>query len=136
SPLAVVQFYRGDWLRGQHLWRRWMTAHNVPRLDGKLPPPLLAAASSNQLVEMQNANEANQKAFIDGYLDNGVQLSFWWMDAGWYPFRDGWWNVGTWEPDAKRFPNGLRAVSDHAHAKGVQTLLWFEPERVTPGTWL
>ncbi|MEP0844083.1 MAG: alpha-galactosidase [Phycisphaerae bacterium] len=136
GPLAVVQFYRGDWLDGQNLWRRWMIAHNVPRLDGKLPPALLAASSANQLNEMQNADEANQKQFIDGYVNNGVQLGFWWMDAGWYPFRQGWWNVGTWEPDPRRFPNGLRAVSDHAHAKNIRTLLWFEPERVTPGTWL
>ena len=136
SPLAVVQFYSGDWIRGQNIWRRWMIAHNIPRLDGKLPPPLLAASSANQLAEMQNATEANQKQFIDGYSNNGVQLSFWWMDAGWYPFQQGWWNVGTWEPDRKRFPAGLRAVSDHAHAKGVKTLLWFEPERVAPGTWL
>jgi len=136
SPLAVVQFYKGDWVRGQNIWRRWMAAHNIPRLDGKLPPPLLAASSANQLSEMQKATEENQKQFLDGYSKNGVQLSFWWMDAGWYPFRDGWWNVGTWEPDPTRFPRGLRAVSDHAHSQHVQTLLWFEPERVAPGTWL
>jgi len=136
SPLAVLQYYQGDWLRGQNIWRRWMIAHNIPRLNAKLPPPLLAGGSSNQLNEMQDATAANQIQFVDGYLNNGIQLSFWWMDAGWYPFRDGWWNVGTWEPDPKRFPNGLRAVSDHAHSKNVQTLLWFEPERVTPGTWL
>jgi alpha-galactosidase len=86
--------------------------------------------------EMQNANEENQKQFIDGYLDNGIPISFWWMDAGWYPFREGWWNTGTWEPDKKRFPNGLRAVTDHAHKRGVKALVWFEPERVQPGTWL
>jgi alpha-galactosidase len=136
SPLIALQFYRGDWIRAQNVWRRWMLAHNLPRLDGKLPPFLLPAASSNQMNEMQNANEANQKQFVDGYLDNGVKIDFWWMDAGWYPFKDGWWNVGTWEPDRKRFPNGLRAISDHAHAKGVNILVWFEPERVTPGTWL
>jgi alpha-galactosidase len=136
GPLAVVQFYKGDWIHGQNIWRRWMIAHNIPRLDGKLPPPLLAASSANQLSEMQKATEENQEQFLDGYSRNGIQLGFWWMDAGWYPFHDGWWNVGTWEPDPKRFPHGLRAVSDHAHAQGVQTLLWFEPERVAPGTWL
>jgi alpha-galactosidase len=96
----------------------------------------LAGSSSNQMNEMQNANEENQKQFIDGYLDNGVAISFWWMDAGWYPFKEGWWNTGTWEPDTKRFPNGLRGVTDHAHRRGVKALVWFEPERVQPGTWL
>ncbi len=42
TPLIVLQFYRGDWIRAQNVWRRWMIAHNMPRLDGKLPPPLLA----------------------------------------------------------------------------------------------
>ena len=58
-----------------------------------------------------------------------------WMDAGWYPCH-GWPQTGTWEPDLKRFPRGLRAISDHARAKGIKTLVWFEPERVAGGTWL
>jgi len=137
TPLIAMQFYGGDRLRAQNVWRRWMLAHNVPRLaDGKVPGPLMPAASSNQCHEMQNANEANQKRFIDGYLDHGVRIDFWWMDAGWYVNGTSWPRVGTWEVDRKRFPNGLRAVSDHAHKRGVRTLVWFEPERVTPGTWL
>ncbi|MCB1128546.1 MAG: alpha-galactosidase, partial [Verrucomicrobiae bacterium] len=136
SPLMVVQFWEGDWIKAQNVWRRWMLAHNVPRLNGELPPPLMPGGSSNQMNEMMNANEANQIEFIDGYLDQGIPITFWWMDAGWYPFKDGWWNTGTWEPDPKRFPNGLRAITDHAHARGVKALVWFEPERVQPGTWL
>jgi alpha-galactosidase len=58
------------------------------------------------------------------------------MDAGWYPNATGWPNTGTWEVDTKRFPNGLRAITDHGHSKGVKSIVWFEPERVTPGTWL
>ena len=38
--------------------------------------------------------------------------------------------VGAWEVDRKRFPKDFRAISDHAHSKGMKTLLWFEPERV------
>jgi alpha-galactosidase len=137
TPLIALLFWKGgDWIRAQNIWRRWMLAHNLPRLNGKLPVPLLAASSANQTSEMQQGNEENQKQFIDGYLKRGVDIDFWWMDAGWYPHKTGWTNVGTWEVDAKRFPNGLRAVSDHAHSQGVKTLLWFEPERVTPGTSL
>lgn len=137
SPLMVLQFWQGgDWIRAQNIWRQWMRAYNIPRLNGELPPPLFPASSANQLSEMQHATEQNQIQFIDGYVEHGIPLSFWWMDAGWYEFHQGWWNVGTWEVDRKRFPRGLRAVSDHAHAKGVKTLLWFEPERVAPGTWL
>jgi alpha-galactosidase len=136
TPLMVLQFWKGDWIRAQNIWRRWMIAHNVPRPGGKLPPPQFAAASSHAFQEMQNANEDNQKMFIDRYLAEGLKIDYWWMDAGWYPFREGWWNTGTWEPDPRRFPHGLRAVSDYAHAKGVKIIVWFEPERVQPGTWL
>ncbi len=137
TPLIALQFWKGgNWVRAQNIWRQWMRQHNVPRLNGELPPPLLPASSANQLSEMQKANEQNQKQFIGGYLAHGIHLDFWWMDAGWYAFRDGWWNVGTWEVDRNRFPNGLRAVANYAHENGVKTLLWFEPERVTPGSWL
>lgn len=30
----------------------------------------------------------------------------------------------------------MRPVSDAAHDAGLKFLLWFEPERVMPGTWL
>jgi alpha-galactosidase len=136
SPLIALLFWKGDWIRAQNLWRRWMIAHNLPRPGGKLPSPLLAMGSNGYTIEMQEANEENQIRFLDRYLDAGLKFDYWWMDAGWYPFKEAWWNTGTWEPDPKRFPRGLRAISDHAHAKGVKLLVWFEPERVHPGTWL
>ncbi|MGE5612417.1 MAG: NPCBM/NEW2 domain-containing protein [Bacillota bacterium] len=136
SPLNVLLFYDGDWLRGQNLWRRWMMAHNMPHPGGKIPAPELAACSSHQYGEMINANEENQKMFIDGYLQKGFKLDYWWMDAGWYINEHGWPHTGTWEVDTKRFPNGLRAISDYARGKGVKTIVWFEPERVAADTWL
>merc|ERR1711964_705210 len=48
----------------------------------------------------------------------------------------GWTNTGTWEVDTTRFPNQLRAVTDYGRSKGVKSIVWFEVERVTPGTWL
>lgn len=136
TPLVALQFYKGDWIRAQNVWRRWMLAHNVPRQGDKLPPIQLTPCSSHQFAEMINANEENQKLFVDRYVEEGLKPDYWWMDAGWYVNASGWPNTGTWEVDTKRFPRGLRAISDHARAKGVKTLVWFEPERVTPGTWL
>lgn len=137
SPLIVLQFWRGEWIRAQNIWRRWMMAHSIPKPGGQLPPPQFVATSSRQYDEMIKANETNQIMFIDRYLEEGLKLDYWWMDAGWYlNYGKGWPQVGTWLVDSNRFPHGLRAVSDHAHAKGLKTLLWFEPERVTEGTWL
>ena len=139
SPLIALVFWEGaDPVRAQNLWRRWMLAHNLPRTaDGKLPPAQIVACSSHQFNEMTQANEENQKQFVSRYLEEGMKLDYWWMDAGWYPCGGEWPNTGTWEPDKTRFPNGLRAVSDHAHAKGVEIITWFEPERVGDrNSWL
>ena len=136
SPLIVLQFWDGDYYRSQNLWRRWMMAHSMPKPGGKLPPPQFVASSSRAYEEMIGANEQNQIMHIDRYLEEGFKLDYWWMDAGWYIQQRGWPHVGTWEVDPKRFPRGFRPISDHAHAKGVKILVWFEPERVTPDTWL
>ena len=136
TPLMVLQFWQGDWIRAQNLWRRWMIEHNLPRPGGQLPPVQMAACSSHQFGEMIRANTANQKLFVDRYLEEKLPLDYWWMDAGWYPCDGNWPKTGTWEVDTNRFPGGLREIADHAHAKGVKTILWFEPERVQSGTWL
>ena len=137
SPLIVLQFWKGDWIRAQNIWRRWMMAHSMPKPGGELPPPQFVASSSRQYDEMIKANETNQIRFINRYLAEGLKLDYWWMDAGWYVHHGGGWpRVGTWLVDSNRFPRGLRAVSDHAHQNGIKTLVWFEPERVTAGTWL
>lgn len=136
TPLMLIQFWTGDYTRSQNVWRRWMREYGMPRPQGKLSEPLLTPCSSHWYAEMINANEENQKMFIDRYLEERFDIDYWWMDAGWYVNKTGWPNTGTWEVDKARFPNGLRAISDHAHSKGIKSLVWFEPERVTAGTWL
>jgi alpha-galactosidase len=136
TPRIVMQFWKGEWRRSQNVWRRWMQAHNMPHPAGTLPPPQLAGNTSREYVEMTEATEADENMFIDRYVAEKLHPDYFWMDAGWYLNNGSWVNVGTWEVDTKRFPNGLKAVSDHAHAYGIKIIVWFEPERVTKGTWL
>ncbi|MEW6751020.1 MAG: alpha-galactosidase [Candidatus Latescibacterota bacterium] len=135
TPLHVLLCYRGDPVRAQNLWRRWMLAHNLPRPYGRLPAPILSSCSGGLFPGLK-CNEVDEKRFIDTFVREGLGLEWWWMDAGWYPCGPAWPQTGTWEVDRERFPRGIRAVSDHAHARGMRLILWFEPERVTPGTWL
>ena len=137
APLIALLFWTGtDVVRAQNIWRRWMIAHNLPRLDGKLPEPIMPGNSSLWFSEMAFATEETQIAFIERYVQEGIHLDYWWMDAGWYPCDGNWPTTGTWEPDPERFPRGLRAISDHCRTRGIKTLVWFEPERVAAGTWL
>ena len=138
SPMVVVQNWRRDsWFDAQNVWRAWMVKHNVPRQpDGSRVDFHLAACSSHFFAEMTQANTECQKLFIDRYLEENIPLDYWWMDAGWYPCGGEWPKTGTWEVDQTRFPGGFRPITDHGRAKGVKSIVWFEPERVAPGTWL
>ena len=131
TPLSVLMFWSGDRVRSQNLWRRWMLAHNLPRPGGKLPEPIFSTCMGLR------QNQHDEKSCIDAFVAHDMKFDYWWMDAGWYPTRHpSWPGVGTWEVDRERFPDGIRAVSDHAHARGMKLVLWFEPERVAEGTWL
>ncbi len=134
TPLVVLQFWQEDRIDAQNQWRRWMLSHNVPHVDGAPPSPMLTSCSGGFFPGLK-CNAQDEVQFIDTLSREGVQLDYWWMDAGWYPC-EAWPATGTWEVDRSRFPEGIRAVSDHAHTRGTKLILWFEPERVAPGTWL
>ena len=104
-----------------------------PNRAGKFRSPNCSGAVPIYTAKCVAPTKKNQKMCIDRYLEEKIPIGHWWMDAGWYPCApEGWVKTGTWEVDDKRFPKGLRAISDHAHTKGVKTIVWFEPERVHP----
>ena len=79
-------------------------------------------------------NEVNEKSQLELIRDMGsVGIEAYWLDAGW--FEGGWpGGAGSWIPDPRKFPHGLKPVSDAAHAKGLKFILWFEPARVSHGS--
>lgn len=60
------------------------------------------------------------------------------VDAGWYTSgktaADFSVGLGRWTADPVRFPSGLRALGDRAHALGMKFGIWMEPERVDVST--
>ncbi|MFO0835454.1 MAG: alpha-galactosidase [Phycisphaerales bacterium] len=133
SPLVVLQFYEGDWVRAQNVWRAWMIAHNVPRHQGKQLGPMQFVCNGNYYPGLRT-DAATELKFLERYYREGIKPDFWNQDAGWYPCEGGWWPVGTWAVDTARFPKGVREVTDYLHAHGSKSIMWFEPERVVAGT--
>ncbi len=141
TPRITALTWAGDETRAVNLWRRWYLAHVLPRPSGQPMPTLLACAASEDGEEFTAATGANQIGFIEAFQKHGIQPDVWWIDAGWYPCYNAeharkWPLTGTWEPDPERFPNGFKAISDRAARGGADLLVWFEPERVAPGTQL
>lgn len=50
------------------------------------------------------------------------------IDAGWYDEGYWWDSVGEWMPSRKRFPGGLKEVTDAIRAHGMIPGLWLEIE--------
>jgi hypothetical protein len=136
SPLIVLQFYRGDWTRAQNVWRSWMLKYNLPRRNGKILDPFIYVCNGAYYPGLMT-DAATELQFLRRYFEEDIRPDYWVQDAGWYPCEpETWPKVGTWEVDRKRFPKGIREVSDWLKERGTKSILWFEPERVYPGTWL
>ncbi|MBQ8967489.1 glycoside hydrolase family 36 protein [Ruminococcus sp.] len=74
------------------------------------------------------ADPTAEKEFplIDAAAEVGCE--YFCIDAGWY--ADGiWWDwVGEWQESRKRFPSGLREVTDYIRKKGLVPGVWLEIE--------
>jgi len=137
TPAALMIFWQDtDRLRGQNLLRRLLLRHYTPTIDGKpVEPP--SAASPHAVVPFESTTADNMIRAIRNIASHGLPFDTWWIDTGWFPCERNWARyVGNPDPDPARFPHGLRPVADAAAEAGMKFLLWFEPERVMPGTWL
>jgi len=92
----------------------------MPRRKAK-PVNLMFACSSFALYDEANrATEKNQIDFASRFAKYRVE--YLWIDAGW--FEGGWPNgVGNWFVDRRRFPKGLRPVSDALKKNGMGLIL-------------
>jgi alpha-galactosidase len=146
TPLIALQFWQSaSWIDAQNVWRRWMIAHNLPRLPDNPPVPICPTGATDGYFPGLIDTAADEFLFLDRYAaerttaNRGGMFDHWWMDAGWYALPAGatdWTGVGTWQPDPRRFPHGLRPITDRARAQGMKSVVWHEPERVQSGTWL
>lgn len=131
SPSTLLLFWSGgDRMRGQNQLRRVLLDHYSPTPGGQQVQPPIAAGPP---LDLNATTEANQILCINNIGSHSVPFDTYWIDAGW--FVNGWPNVGTWDPDPAKYPNGMKPVADAAHYWGYDFLLWFEPERAVAGTW-
>ncbi len=135
--ILLVGWGGNDSQRGHNLYRRLAFEHYMPRIKGELVYPIIAHPSSYD--ELRNSNERNQTDIIRATHRAG--LEGFWLDAYWFEgfFPEG---VGNWAVPIeqtvrkKDYPHGIRPLADLTHQLGMKFILWFEPERVAPGTFI
>ncbi len=143
---AVAPYTKRSEFYATNYWRDWFITHNLPRADAEgnpmKPMSLCCLASDTGLPNSDGSISERYftwKPSIDKMIAEDVKVDFRWFDAGWYVRPDGrseesdWWgSVGTWELDPVKWPGKTFLEStDYAREKGMKTLVWFEPERVT-----
>ena len=133
TPAILLMHYGGDPIAGHNQFRRLMLKYYTPHPGGKELEPVVAA--SGALVGFNNVSGTNQIRAVSNIAAHKLPVNYYWIDAGWSRggFAEG---MGNWDPDPVRFPNGLKPVADKVREAGLKFLVWFEPERVMPGTWL
>lgn len=138
TPQLTLMISEGDDQRSINMWRRWYMDHICPREFGKPIEPMLCLHlfQAEGKPEFTAASEANQIPAFREYVQRELVPDVWWIDAGWYKCDYNWPHIGTWKPDAERFPNGLGPIGKACDEVGARFLLWFEPERVVTGTEL
>ncbi len=136
-PSMLLMFWSGNYRDSQNQFRHLMLDHYTPGEVGiTFNGPVAASVHGTYGFEATTA--ANMISFINTTYSHSYPVQYIWIDAGWYDLNGttSWVNVGTWEPDPVRYPSGMKPVADTAHNRGYKFLLWFEPERVTEGSWL
>ncbi len=133
SPLVSVSFYQNDNpLKGFNLFRNWVTDCVYPENVTKNYYTVMEVAGP---TSTRTADEIIN--ILDNEIDKSVygNIDAFWMDAGWYSYTEGWHDgVGNWTADTSRYDNGISELSEYAENKGLGHTLWYEPERVNPGT--
>jgi len=134
-----------------NFWRSWFVEHNLPKADatGAAMTPFSTCCLCSD-TGLPNSDGSISERYdtwrpsLEKMIEEDAKVDFRWFDAGWYirpdltsaqPYVAGydWWDsIGTWELDPVKWPEGsFRESTDFAREKGMKTLVWFEPERVT-----
>ena len=147
TPAILMMKWAGNnWFVGQNKFRQLMLIHFSPR-DGNGNLPRSIAAGFYSFGSWNDYTSADLEKAIVAIHNSGLALNTFWEDTAWFTllteqtdpslYADlgvaNLWisGAGNWVPDPSRFPRGYAEVSDAAHAAGLKSLLWFEPERVS-----
>jgi alpha-galactosidase len=128
------EFYAG--LMWSGAWSLTIERSNEGIREGRAFSPFVTY--NTWFAHGTSIDEDSMRAEMAGAAAIGTELFV--IDAGWYagagaagPF-DFDSGLGSWQVDPARIPNGLKPLSDYAHALGMKFGIWVEPERVNLAT--
>ena len=129
SPLVSLSFYEtGKPAKGFNIYRSFSKAC------------VINENISQRVYQCASGSVEDVRAAVDAINSSGVSeyIDTFWFDAEKWFYKNklsSWRNsAGDWTARKDWYPNGFGEVSDMLKENGIDTMLWFEPERVRKGT--
>lgn len=128
TPRIAMLLWRGERLRAHNLWRAFLRDYFSPTPGGK---PFAGMIADGNWGSWMTAGRHIEE--IRWWRAHDLPMECYWVDAGWTDMSLGWEaHQSHQEPNRELFPNGMKPLSDAAHADGMKFLLWLVPPSVHP----
>ncbi|MER6677428.1 alpha-galactosidase [Streptomyces sp. NPDC000983] len=122
TPVSLALHTAHGFGAASRAFHAYLRAHVLPR-PRELRPVLYNSWEATSF----EVSEDNQIALARRAAEMGAELFV--LDDGWFHGReDDRSGLGDWTPHERRFPRGLRPLSDEVHRLGMAFGLWVEPE--------
>jgi alpha-galactosidase len=130
TPRVLWMPWRGRRLDAHNAIRRHLVKKMPKSADGQPQAPICFGTWGGMKT-------ATHRKLIEFIREQGFRYDLYWIDAGWYgddhdteefqnfENEDWFFHVGNWRVNRMVHPDGLRPVTDTAHAAGMKVLLWF-----------
>jgi alpha-galactosidase len=130
-PSIFLGQYEGDQFKGSDALRRFI--EDILMADCAIKDGLAPVSYDHWFGYKLDIDDKLMYDLADKSAQAGVENFL--IDAGWYP---GTQNVpggymrgtGNWSVNYEKFPDGLKAVSDYVHEKGMKFGIWIAPEKM------
>ncbi len=119
-PYAFLGLYKGDWDEAGYRTQRFAEA----ALAKPIPDQNFPWVAWDSWRYQFDLDEATLRANAEIAARIGIELFI--IDLGWAQ------HIGHWRADPKKFPSGLRALSDYVHSLGMKFGLHFALAEAAP----
>ena len=116
TPTVFLGAFHGDEDTAANVLRRWV--RSVLNDGRRVRDPQYPLVVNNSWGSGMAVDAMQAHAMIRDAAELGFEMFH--LDAGW--FR----GVGDWRPDRVKFPDGIAAIADDAHAHGLRFGLWMD----------
>lgn len=133
TPRALLMPWRSDVASSHALFRRLLMFEYAPKIDGLPVEMELVSQCFDRYYRKRPGWQKVDSQIKTAQMLKNIGGTAHWFDAAWFPvgFPNG---VGNWFSDKENFPNGVEELGAALEKTGLKFILWFEPERVAPGT--